>query len=213
MIKKLSVMLLSLIFLCGSILAADKKANVKKEEPKKVTTVKKYTPPEPKNAPFKEKIGIGIDVINKMASLRFWLANKLSLDANAGLSFAGGDPSSFILKLGSNIVFPMVDDQKLRLDLMPGISLAYSKNTSEELAGFTFFSEAGDISTLKFIFNIGLSFEVFLGPISNDLSIGSQIGLAFGIKSTSVGSSSTTNFVFSLAEDFAVSPIIIRYYL
>lgn len=216
--KKFLIFILGVMFLFSFSFGADKTKTQKSKQvssSKKAIKVAKKALPEPKNAPFKEKIGIGIDILNKTASLRFWLSNKLALDCIAGLNFAGGTPSAFGLNLGTNIVFPLVDDQKLRLDLAPGMLIKYSKNTIEELASlgsFTSFA-GGDISTLKFIFNIGTSFEVFLGPICNDLSIGSSIGVGFGFKSVSVGGSSSTNFVFSLVEDFAVMPIIIRYYL
>lgn len=213
--KKALAILVCFIFLFTGLFAADKKAKTEQKEVKKTVESRvKKEPPEPKNAEFKEKIGIGIDVLNKMGSIRFWVANKLGLDFIAGMGFVGGNPSAFTLKLGSNIVFPLIDDQKLRLDMAPGLLLSYSKNTLEEFANLNVGSLVeGDISTLKFLFNVGLSLEVFLTPISGDLSLGSQIGLGFGLKSTSVGSSSTTNFIFSLAEDIAVFPVIIRYYL
>ncbi len=213
--KKLLIMLLSLVFLCSSLFAAEKKTTKKEEPAKQVTQpVVKKALQEPKNAPFKEKIGIGVDLMNKITSIRFWVSNKLAIDGIAGLSFIGGNPAAFGLKIGTNIVFPLVDDQKLRVDLTPGMLIAYSKNTLEELASLgSYAGLAGDISTIRFIFNVGTSFEVFLGPISNDLSIGSSIGLGFGFKSVSAGGSSDTSFVFSLVEDFAVMPVIIRYYL
>ena len=209
MIKKFFIILLSILFLVVTLSAADtKKTAVKKEESKKEETkVVKRTPPEPKNAAFKEKIGIGIDVVNRNAQLRIWASNKLAFDVIAGLNFVGGDNSSFGLNLGGNIVFPMLDDQKLRIDLAPGMLLTYGRNSVS--AGGVSFTE----SNLQFLFNVGLSLEVFLGPVCNDLSIGSSIGAGFGFKNTSVESNSTTNFVFSIANDFTVYPVIIRYYL
>lgn len=207
--KKFFIVLLSILFLSVSVNAADsKKLAAKKEETKKEETkVVKRQPPEPKNAAFKEKIGIGIDVVNRNAQLRIWASNKLAFDVIAGLNFVGGDNSTFGINIGSNIVFPMLDAQKLRIDLAPGMLLTYAKNSSSY--GGVSYNE----STLNFLFNVGLSMEVFLGPVCNDLSIGSSIGAGFGFRNTSVESNSTTNFVFAIADGFTVYPVIIRYYL
>ncbi len=224
MVKRVTVIILSLIFFSFSIFAADKKETKKKEETKKqeetqkTSTVVQRMASEPKNAPYKEKFGVGVDLAGKSALIRTWLSNKFALEATAGLSFASGNPASFGLKLGGNIVFPVIDDQKFRLDLTPGLLIKYAKNDPNEILSSLSLAMAdsgsggGDISTLQFLFGVGLSFEVFLNAISDDLSIGSQIGLGLGIKSISAGATSTS-FVFAFAEDIGIIPIIIRYYL
>lgn len=223
--KKFLILVLSIMFLFTFSYAADKKTTKKEEPKKKEETKKTSTPvvqktmPEPKNASYKEKFGIGIDVVNKAGLVRIWLANSLALEATAGLFFASGNPASFGIRLGGNAVFPIVDDQKFRLDVAPGLIIKYAKNDPNEiLSSLTTLLSAsgsggsGDISILYLLCGVGLSFEVFLTAISNDLSIGSQIGLNLGIKNVNVGASSTS-FVFQIAEDKGIIPIIIRYYL
>jgi hypothetical protein len=210
MVKKFLIILLSLIFLCVSLSLADTKATKKKEEPKKKEETKQTSTsavqrimPDPKNAPYKEKFGVGVDIAGKSGLVRIWLSNKLALEATAGLNLESGNPATLGLRLGGDVVFPIIDDPKFRLDLAPGLLLSYNKSN---------YSGLGDMSTLQFLFKAGLNFEVFLNAISNDLSIGSQLGLGIGIKNVSAGSTST-HFIIALAEEIGVIPIIIRYYL
>jgi hypothetical protein len=149
---------------------------------------------------FKGKLAVAVDIFNRGASLRLWPANNLGIDISAGLNYQSGNSGAFGINLGGNLVFPMLEVDRFALYVTPGLKLNYLKQ-----------SVPAGVSTFDFLAGAGLEFEAFI--VEKTFSLGGSVGGLLGIRSISPDNgSSSTSFIFCLASDIAVIPLIARFY-
>jgi hypothetical protein len=197
MFKKIFTVMLCFVLVLGvSTLAFAKKAKVSKASEEPVVRHRS----EPKD-PLKEKISVALDVFNQSASMRFWATNHLGIDVTAGFNYMGlgNDLSTYGFKLGGGVVLPMMESEHLNINIVPGLSIATS-------------SDAAKTSYFTFLASGGLEFESFI--VRDVFSISSRVSVGLGINSTTPnGGSGSSGLMFGLADSFAVTPLIVRYYM
>ena len=156
--------------------------------------------------PYTDKIALGIDVFKSKAVLRFWQDDNFAIDAYAGISYQDETRVS----LGGGVALPVFNAADVYGYFVGGAGF-----------GLNAYSETGLTRTgISFGINAGIEMEVFLTPISKNLSIASAVGMTAGMTRTEtkvtvagIENTDTENeFYFGLAEGAAVNSLIIRYY-
>ncbi|PKL90817.1 MAG: hypothetical protein CVV21_11075 [Candidatus Goldiibacteriota bacterium HGW-Goldbacteria-1] len=156
--------------------------------------------------PYTDKIALGIDVFKSKAVMRFWQGDNFAIDAYAGLSYRDATTVS----LGGGVALPVFNAADVYGYFVGGAGF-----------GLAAYSQTGLTSTgISFGINAGIELEVFLTPLSKNLSIASAVGMTAGMtrtenKITIPGDEHTdveNEFYFGLAEGAAVNSLIIRYY-
>lgn len=157
----------------------------------------------------KSKKALGFSPFKNEVSMRFWPSETLGLDIIGGVTFSSGDESNLNIQAAGDIVMPVFSDGMMSFNMLPGLRFGFNRNA---------ITPGTDVITTEFVFagTFGMEFEVLLKGLSEDVTIGSSVGAAIGMKSTTVtigsDSETETGFVALLASDFAINPIYIRYY-
>ena len=138
---------------------------------------------------LKQKQSLGFDLTNSELVYRIWANEKVGLDISGGFSMNGSDSTT---ALGAGMVSPLMENDNFAINLIPGLKFTYGSGTS--------------ILTLDG--GVGAEFMLVLSGISKDLTLSSEAGVYIGIST----SNSKTNLLIAAAKDFALSPVIIRYY-
>ena len=154
-------------------------------------------------ASFKEKKAFGFSPFKNEFSLRFWPSAAMGVDVIGGLRYEAGDTSFLNATAAGDIVLPLFEKGMMLFSLLPGLRATYQKDNTNAS-----FIVAGGAA---------LEFEVQIEGLSEDVTIGSNVGFMAGIKDSVVsfpGSPDKTSvgFVAYLASEIAVNPIYIRYY-
>lgn len=159
---------------------------------------------------YKDKIGLAFSIPGGIASGRLWIANTLAIDLIAGLSVGGG--SDFGFTLGSNIVFPLVEEKGFNVYLTPGLLVGLSTDSVSALPVI-------DESTMSLSFAFGAAIEAEAFIVKNLLSIGGSFGLKLGINVNSATdkvpnpdvTTSTTDFQMGVGS--TTGAVMIRVYI
>ena len=142
---------------------------------------------------LKSKIAVGCSVTGSGVSMRLWPTDNLGLEFTAGLSAA----SNYVrVPISAQLLFPMLEKGNFAINAAPGIGFNYL-HSSAATSGFSF-SAGGD-----------LMLEMALPIISENLSIGSGVGVWFAFSSSTTNGTTTTDFNVNL---LSVTPVYIRYY-
>jgi len=155
----------------------------------------------------KEKLSAGFDVINRAVSVRFWAGDTLGFDAGAGLSYVN-DWTEFVLNGGA--VFPVFSSDGINGNLVAGIGIGFGANKGDNVEN----------SMISVMGKAGLEFEAMLTGINKNLSLGAGAYFAVGAERTTTkitaGNTTTstddTDIAVGFIKDFAIAPVIIRYY-
>jgi hypothetical protein len=157
----------------------------------------------------KEKKALGFSPFKNEVSMRFWPSETLGIDVIGGITYESGDESNFNLQVAGNIVLPVFEQGIMSFNMLPGLRFGFDR---------TAITAGIDVTNTKLTFagTFGFEFEVLLKGLTEDVTIGSNVGAAIGMKSTTFAtpddSETETGFVALLASDFAINPIYIRYY-
>jgi hypothetical protein len=100
--------------------------------------------------------------------------------------------SNSMVSVGAGMVSALVEKDSFAVNIIPGLKFGYATGSSD----------------LTLVGGAALEFMAVLSAISKDLSVSSQVGAYIGISSTN----NQTNLLIAAAKDFAISPVIIRYY-
>jgi hypothetical protein len=138
---------------------------------------------------LKQKQSLGFDLTNSELTYRIWANEKVGLDVSAGFTMNGNDS---LVSMGAGMVSPMTENDVFAINLIPGLKFGYGSGAS----------------VLTLVGGVGAEFMLVLSGISKDLTLSSEAGVYIGISS----SNNKTNLLVAAAKDFALSPIIIRYY-
>ncbi len=153
-------------------------------------------------APYTDKIAVGVDVLKGKASMRFWQGSGFAVEGYAGISYF----DETRLSLGGGVAIPLFNVSDVYGNFICGAG--FGLRTDSE-TNYSLMEISAGVS-------VGVEFEVFLTPLSKNLSIASAVGMTAGmIKSDEKifdDFESTTDFYFGLADSTSVSSLIIRYY-
>jgi opacity protein-like surface antigen len=138
---------------------------------------------------LKQKQSLGFDLNGNQVIYRVWANQNVGLDLSAGFSMNG---SNSMVSVGAGMVSALVEKDSFAVNIIPGLKFGYATGSSD----------------LTLVGGAALEFMAVLSAISKDLSVSSQVGAYIGISSTN----NQTNLLIAAAKDFAISPVIIRYY-
>jgi hypothetical protein len=138
---------------------------------------------------LKQKESLGFDLTNSAIVYRVWANDKVGLDLTGGFLMNGNDSTT---TLGAGMVSPLMESDNFAINLIPGLKFSYGSGAS----------------VLTLDGGVGAEFMLVLSGISKNLTLSSEAGVYIGIST----SNSKTNLLVAAAKDFALSPVIIRYY-
>jgi hypothetical protein len=138
---------------------------------------------------LKQKQSLGFDLNGNQVVYRVWANQTVGLDLSAGFSTNG---SNSMVSAGAGMVSELFEKDSFAVNIIPGLKFGYASGSSD----------------LTLVGGASVEFMAVLSAISKDLTVSSQVGAYIGISSTN----NQTNLLIAAAKDFAVSPLIIRYY-
>lgn len=172
------------------------------EEGETETVIEKISEPK---GDLKDKISLSFSTLGDV-TCRLWMTKSLGLDLLAGIGLGGG--SDFSLVVGSNVVFPIVEEKDFNLYVTPGLLIGLTTDSVQDV------SNSSDIS---FLFNGAIEAEAFI--VKNLLSLGGSFGLRLGINVNSTTllapdpdlTTSTTTFQMDLGS--TTGALFVRIYI